>query len=74
MDNHKEDQNVNIFLHKDDVFSTPPEDASLSSSQNQHEQQQEEVAVDLAKEDQLVEGEGTDEIIVVDGGDCTENS
>ncbi|KAF9689751.1 hypothetical protein SADUNF_Sadunf01G0124800 [Salix dunnii] len=32
------------------------------------------VAVDLAKEDQLVEGEGTDEITVVDGGDCTENS
>ncbi|KAJ6308582.1 hypothetical protein OIU76_018213 [Salix suchowensis] len=52
-DNHKEDQNVNIFLHKDGGFSTPSEDPSLSSSQNQHEQQEEEVAVDLAKEDQL---------------------
>ncbi|KAJ6701229.1 hypothetical protein OIU74_012559 [Salix koriyanagi] len=68
-DNHKEDQNVNIFLHKDGVFSTPSEDPSLSSSQNQHEQQEEEVAVDLAKEDQLVEGQGIDEIMIVDGGD-----
>ncbi|KAJ6711953.1 hypothetical protein OIU79_008220 [Salix purpurea] len=73
-DNHKEDQNVNIFLHKDGVFSTPSEDPSLSSSQNQHEQQEEEVAVDLAKEDQLVEGQGIDEIMIVDGGDCNENS
>jgi len=73
-DNLKDDPNENFILHKDDVFSTPPEDPSLSSSQNQHEQQQEEVAVVRAKEDQMVEGAGIDEIMAVDGGDCAGDS
>lgn len=73
-DNHEDDPKENSTLHKDDVFSTPPEDPSLSSSQNQHEQQQEEVAIVYAKEDQMVDGAGTDETMAVDGGDCAGDS